>query len=185
MFQVCIPEQHYEFLNEKDEFISVDVNETKFKIEHSLISIRKWEQKWHKPFLTEDDKTKEETMDYIRCMTITPNIDQNVYNWIPSDVFKNIMDYIQDPSTATWFNDKKIGAQKTKNEVVTAEIIYYWMISLSIPIELEKWHLNQLLTLIKVVSIKNDKDNKLDPKLASKQRVALNKARRAKYHSKG
>lgn len=87
--------------------------------------------------------------------------------------------------TAAWFNDGLIGAQKSSKETVTSEIIYYWMISLNIPIEFQKWHLEALLTLIKVVSIKNDKPKKKDPKLAAAERNALNERRRAKYKSKG
>lgn len=185
MFTVNIPNQHYEFINDEDEFVTVDVKETSFKIEHSLISVRKWESKWHKPFLTEKEKTKEEMIDYIKCMTISSNVRDEIYEWIPNQVMSEISSYIENPMTATWFNDNTIGAQKTKSEVITAEIIYYWMIALSIPIELEKWHLNQLLTLIKVVSIKSGDGKKMDKKTAAQQRAALNAARRAKYKSKG
>lgn len=187
MFIVNVPDQCYEFINDKDEFVYVDIKKTSFKIEHSLISIRKWESKWHKPFLLNKEKTKEEMVDYIKCMTISSaNIKDEVYEWIPNDVMAEISSYIENPMTATWFNDNgTIGAQKTKSEVITAEIIYYWMIALSIPVEFEKWHLNQLLTLIKVVSIKSGDNQKLDKKTAAQQRAALNAARRAKYKSKG
>lgn len=186
MLTIVIPEQHYKFLNDFNEFVNVDIKEITLKLEHSLISVRKWEQKHHKPFLSEKEKTQEEMIDYVRCMTLSPNIDENVYNWIPNEVMNEIVSYIQDPMTATWFsNNNTIGAQKTSKEVVTAEIIYYWMISLSIPLNLEKWHLSQLLTLIKVIYIKNNKQERMDPKVAAKRRAALNAARRAKYNSKG
>lgn len=188
MLEITIPEQHYEFFDEvKEEFLPpVNVKETKIQIEHSLISLKKWEQKWHVPFLGKADKTYEELADYIRCMTLTHGVDPEVYNWIPKDILEQVVDYIKDPMTATWFRDNDlIGAQKSSREIVTAEIIYYWMITLSIPVEFQKWHLNQLLTLIKVVNIKNSKPKKQDKRAAAKERAAINAARRAQYNSKG
>lgn len=187
MLEIVIPEQHYEFYDEnKNEFTNVDVRETKLQIEHSLLSLKKWEQKWHKPFTGKKDKTYEEMSDYVRCMTLTHGVDQKVYDWIPPDVMSVIIDYIENPMTATWFRDDKlIGAQKTSNDVITAEIIYYWMITLNIPVEFQKWHLNQLLTLIKVVNIKNSKPKKKDPRVAAQERAALNAKRRAEHNSKG
>lgn len=186
MFEITIPEQHYEFFDETNsEFISVNVKEAKVQLEHSLISLKKWEQKWHKPFL-KDDRTHEEICDYIRCMTLNHGIDPESYKYIPSNIVDEVMEYIKDPMTATWFRDDGlIGAQKNSREVITAEIIYYWMISLNIPVEFQKWHLNQLLTLIKVVNIKNQKEQKMDSRTAAKQRAALNASRRAKHHSRG
>lgn len=188
MLEITIPEQHYElFDEEKNEFLPpVDIKETKIQIEHSLISIKKWEQKWHVPFLNKADKTYDELTDYIRCMTLTHGVDPEVYKWIPKDVLEEVVEYIKDPMTATWFNESNlVGVQKNSNEVVTAEIIYYWMITLSIPVEFQKWHLNQLLTLIKVVNAKNSKPQKKDKRTAAKERAAINAARRAKYNSKG
>ena len=189
MFDVVIPAQHYEFFDEeKQEFLAdVNIKETHFQIEHSLISLKKWEQKWHKPFLGKSDElTNEELADYIRCMTLTHGVDPEVYNWIPQSVVEEIIKYIKDPMTATWFKENDlIGAQKNSREVVTAEIIYYWMISLEIPVEFQKWHLNQLLTLIKVVNIKNGKPQKVDKRQAARERAALNAKRRAAMNSKG
>lgn len=188
MKEIIIPEQHYEFYDEeKEEFLPpVDIKETKLQLEHSLISLKKWEQKWHKPFLKDEDKTEEELSDYIRCMTLNHGVDPIVYRFIPNEKIKEVIDYIKDPMTATWFRDNSlIGAQKSSREVVTAEIIYYWMIALNVPVEFEKWHLGQLLTLIKVVSIKNKGDQKMDPRVAARERALLNKQRRAKYHSRG
>lgn len=188
MLEIIIPEQHYEPYDEiKEEFLPrIDVKETKIRLEHSLLSISKWEEKWHKPFFTDFDKTQDEMIDYIRCMTLDHNIDPLVYYWIPKDMLDEIMKYIEDPMTATWFRDDGlIGAQKSSNEIVTAEIIYYWMISLSIPIDFQKWHLNKLLTLIKVIDRKNGKPKKIDKVTAAKQRAALNAKRRAQYNSKG
>lgn len=188
MLEIVIPEQHYEFFDDdKQEFLpSIDIKETKIQIEHSLISVKKWEQKWHVPFLGKADKTHEELTDYIRCMTLTHGVDPEVYHWIPENVINQVVDYIKDPMTATWFKKSNlIGAQKNSREVITAEIIYYWMIALSIPVEFQKWHLNQLLTLIKVVNIKNDKPKKVDKRTAAQERAALNKLRREQYKSNG
>lgn len=188
MIEILIPEQHYEFYDEvKETFLPpINIKETKIQIEHSLISVRKWEQKWQKPFLQDTEKTYEEITDYIRCMTLTHGIDQEVYHWIPEKVIKEIIEYINNPMTATWFSKSDlIGAQKNSREVVTAEIIYYWMITLNIPIEFQKWHLNQLLTLIKVVNIKNGKPKKVNKRDAARERAALNKKRREQFKSNG
>lgn len=184
MLKVKIPEQEL-WDEQKEEFLPV-IKETYLQLEHSLISLKKWEQKWHKPFLGKNEKTREEIIDYIRCMTLTPNVDPMVYQYMPDSVIIEVVNYIKDPMTATWFsNYNKIGAAKTSDEVITAEIIYYWMITLNVPVEFQKWHLNQLLTLIKVVNIKNGPKKKMGKKEAANHRAALNAARRAKYHSKG
>lgn len=188
MLEITIPEQHYELYDEeKEEFLPpVDIKKTTLQLEHSLISLKKWEQRWHVPFLGKEEKTYEELSDYVRCMTLTHGIDPQVYKHIPKSEMEKIIEYIKDPMTATWFRDNGlIGAQNSSREMVTAEIIYYWMIALSIPVEFQKWHLNQLLTLIKVVNIKNSKPQKRDKISAAKERDAINKARRAKYKSKG
>lgn len=188
MIEIVIPEQHYEFYDEEKEIFlpAVNIKETRIQIEHSLISLRKWEQTWHKPFLGKTDKTYDELSDYIRCMTLTHGVDPEVYHWIPKDVIDKVINYIKDPMTATWFKENAlVGAQKSSRETITAEIIYYWMISLNIPVEFQKWHLNQLLTLIKVINIKNGKPQKVDKRTAARERAALNKMRREQYNSNG
>lgn len=173
------------FRNSTNEFFTI--KDTTLKLEHSLISLKKWEQKWHKPFLTDDEKTMEEHIDYIRCMTIN-TVDDEVYLAIEAkpSYMEKVIEYIENPMTATWFRDDKlIGAQTNSKEIVTNEIIYYWMISFNIPQEYQKWHLNALLTLIKVMSIKNQKPKKMSPAEASAQRRALNAKRRAELNSKG
>lgn len=174
---------------ERERFIYYDGTDGKtIQLEHSLISLKKWEEKWHKPFLGKEEKTYSEICDYVRCMTITKGIPDSAYYYIPADIMNRIVDYIQDPMTATWFTSgptengtPKMGGK----EVITAEIIYYWMISLNIPPEYQKWHLNQLMTLIKVVSIKNTPSKKMSKKDITKQNAALNAQRRAKYKTKG
>lgn len=188
MLEITIPEQHYEFYDEiKEEFLPrIDIKETKIQIEHSLLSVKKWEQKWHKPFLKDNEKSYEEMTDYIRCMTLTRGIDPKVYSWIPEKILNEVIEYINDPMTATWFSKNNlIGAQKNSRDVITAEVIYYWMIALNIPVEFQKWHLNQLLTLIKVVNIKNGKPKKVNKADAARERAALNKKRREECNSNG
>lgn len=186
MFTFTIPKQHYEYYDEKkEEFLPpIDIPETTITIEHSLVSIKKWEEKWKTPFLGKKEINSEELIDYIQCMTLTENIDPKVYKWIPKEIIDKIMVYIEDPMTATWFNDDAM-PEKPNSSAITAEIIYYWMLTLNIPIEFQNRHLNQLLTLIKVINIKNSKPKKVDPKTAAMQRARLNAERRAKYNSKG
>ena len=165
----------------REEFIST--KEQTLQLEHSLVSLSKWESKWHKPFLSKQEKSHEETIDYIRCMTLTQNVDPNVYNYLTNENIKQINDYIDDPMTATTFSDDKKG--KPSREIVTAEVIYYWMIALNIPDKYEKWHLNKLLTLIKVCNLKNQPAKKMSKREIMSRNAAINAARRQQMNSKG
>ena len=165
---------------EKEEFINTKPQT--LHLEHSLVSLSKWESKWNKPFLTKDNKTYEETIDYIRCMTITQNISEDTYRLLTSENIQQINDYIELPMTATTFSNQKKPPSK---DVVTAEIIYYWMISLNIPFECQKWHLNRLLTLINVCNIKNQPSKKMSKRDILNRNKALNKARREALNTKG
>lgn len=186
---IHIPEKEL-YDEEKNLFIKVPAVDTKdvyLQLEHSLISISKWEGKWHKPFLGngKQDKTMDEMIDYIRCMTIN-KVDPDVYIGLTNEMIDEVIKYISDDHTATWFSNLQLpGQSKGSNEVVTSEIIYYWMITMNIPVEFEKWHLGRLLTLIKVVNLKNQPKKKMSAKDAAAQRKAINNARRAKMHSKG
>ena len=183
MLQIEVPEiELYDPI--KEEFVYV--RSQKLQLEHSLMSLSKWESKWCKPFLSKEEKTPEQTIDYIRCMTIGPPASQDVYTTLAynEETLKQIKDYIDAPMTATWFNEKE-GTKKNSKEVVTAELIYYWMIALQIPFECEKWHLNKLLTLIKVCNIKNAPSKKMPKKEVYSRNKALNEARRMKYNTKG
>lgn len=162
----------------------VTVKPTTLQLEHSLVSLSKWESKWCIPFLTDKEKTTEETLDYIRCMTITPNVDPNVYRLITHEDMVKINSYIGAKMTATWFNDKDTG--KKSREQITSELIYYSMIALNIPFECQKWHLNRLLTLIKVCNIKNDPDkHKMSKNEQLRSNAALNAARRKALGTRG
>ena len=183
MLVITIPSQ--ELFNEKNNEFYRSKEQT-LTLEHSLVSLSKWESKWHKPFLSKDQKTAEEVKDYIRCMTLTQNVDPSIYNLLTVDNINEIEKYIDDPMTATWFNDHSPNGNKpTNREVVTAEIIYYWMISFNIPIECQKWHLNRLLTLVRVCNIKNSTDKKMSKADTLKQNRALNAARRKALGTRG
>ena len=168
-----------QYNEETNEFI--DVKPQILKLEHSLVSISKWESKWHKPFLDNNDKSIEEVMDYIRCMTINP-VSEYVYYSLTQDNITTIQNYIDDPMTATTI--KSIPG-KHNNEIVTSELIYYWMVALEIPFECEKWHINRLLTLIQICNIKNQPAKNMSKREVMNQNRLLNEARRAKYHTKG
>ena len=163
-----------------EEFVST--KEQTLQLEHSLVSLSKWESKWHKPFLSDKEKTFEETIDYIRCMTITQNVKPEVYLFLTKENVDQIYEYINDSMTATTFNDPD---NTFGREVITAEIIYYWMISLNIPIEFQKWHLNKLITLIKVISLKNAPKKKISKQAYMEQMSRLNDARRKEWNTKG
>lgn len=167
----------------KEEFITIQ--EQKLQLEHSLISVSKWESKWKKPFL-QNNKTHEETIDYVRCMTINNNVDQRVYQYIPDSVLEEILDYIDDSMTATWFSENSERSLNVgRRNIITSEVIYYWMVTLQIPFECEKWHLNRLITLIRVINEKNKDPKKMDKKSIMNRNRALNAARKAKYNTRG
>ena len=161
----------------------VSTNDTVLQLEHSLISLSKWESKWHKPFLNNSDKTEEEMLDYIRCMTITQNVDPSVYYGLSQKNIEDIKTYMEDPMTATWFSDKN--NPKSKQKAITAELIYYWMITLGVPVVFEKWHLNRLLTLIRVCNIENAPKKKMKRNDVLRQNSSLNQARRQMMNSSG
>lgn len=186
MLQIVIPGiECYDEI--KNEFITTD--SIKISMEHSLLSLSKWESKWHKPFLDGKDKSYEETIDYYRCMTLTKNVDSDIYYNISVDLGNQINDYIADSMTATWFNDKLSKSitekSRTNGSVVTSEVIYYYMISLGIPFECQKWHLNRLITLIRVISEKNAPKKKMSNQEILTQQADLNAKRRAELNSKG
>lgn len=165
----------------KEEFVTV--KEQTLQLEHSLVSIAKWESKWGKSFLSDRDKTREEVLDYIRCMTITQNVKPEAYLCITSDNIEKIENYIKAPMTATFFsNEKKSGGGR---EIITAEVIYQWMIALNVPIQFEKWHLNRLIAQIKVCAIKSQPPKKMSKNAILSHNAKLNAARKAKYNSRG
>jgi hypothetical protein len=180
MLKITIPkieqydEVHNEFVYTKEQVLF---------LEHSLVSISKWESKWNKPFLSKQEKTIEESIDYIKCMTITQNVDENVYKFINKEHIDQVTNYIEAPMTATTFSKDK--NRSTNRETITSEIIYYWMIALNIPFECQKWHLNRLLTLINVCDVKNNPPKKMSRKEVMSRNAALNASRRRMYNTRG
>ena len=143
MLQITVPSQEYwDSVNQR----FVYTKEQTLQLEHSLVSLSKWESKWNKSFLHAQDKTDEETLDYIRCMTITQNVKPEVYSRLSADNIKEITEYINAPMTATTFGKDNNG--KRNRKIITAEVIYSWMVALNVPPQYEKWHLNKLITLI-------------------------------------
>ena len=140
----------------RQEFITT--KETELALEHSLVSVSKWESKWHKYFIGNDELNREMLLDYIRCMTLTQNVDPDVYYALDENTINKIIDYIKDSHTATWFSEDK--KTKANSRILTSELIYYWMVALQIPFECQKWHLNRLLTLIRVCNEENDQEGK-------------------------
>lgn len=164
----------------KNEFLTTKAQV--LQLEHSLVSLSKWESKWCKPFLSKEEKTFEESVDYVRCMTITHNVSDDSYAGVTPHHIHEVTKYIEAPMTATVFGKEK---KSFNREVITAEIIYYWMVALNIPFECQKWHLNRLLTLINVCNIKNNPPKKMSKKELFARNAALNAARRKTFNTKG
>lgn len=165
----------------KEEF--VEAKTQTLQLEHSLVSLSKWESKWCKPFLSKDNKTDEEIIDYIKDMTITQNVNPDVYSHLTVENFREIDRYINAPMTATTFSEDKNG--KHSREIITAELIYYWMIALNIPFECQKWHLNRLLTLVRVCNIKNAPPKKRSKRDTARRYAEMNAARKQQLNTKG
>lgn len=181
MLTITIPAVEM-FDDEKQEFIIVTKEQT-LQLEHSLVSLSKWESKWCKAFLSNEEKTNEQVIDYIKCMTITQNVNPDVYDRLSKSNIEEINKYISAPMTATTFyNDYQKGRSK---EVVTSELIYFWMISLNVPMECQKWHLNRLLTLIRVCNVKNAPPKKMSRREIMSRNAALNAARKKQLNTKG
>ena len=180
MLQITVPS--VELWDEKESMF-VSVKEQTLQLEHSLLSLSKWESKHHKAYLSKKDKTYDEVLDYIKCMTLTPNVKPEVYKCLTEKNIDDINKYINDPMTAVYFPEEKSG--KINNETVTSDLIYYWMVSLRIPFECQKWHLNRLITLIRVYNIKNTPPKKMGKKALMSRNSAINASRRKRLNTKG
>lgn len=165
------------------EFLYSHDKEVTLTLEHSLVSLSKWEAKWKKPFLIQKELTHEQTIDYIRCMTITQNVDPRVYAGITDEIIDEINAYIKDPMTATWF--AKDNKKNQESVIITSERIYYWMSCCQLPSSCEKWHLNRLFTLLKICELESRPKKKIPQKDTAAQYRALNAKRRKALRSKG
>lgn len=177
MLKITVPGREFfdgkEFSQTKDQTLT---------LEHSLVSVSKWEAKYHKPFISEKPLSHNEFVDYIRFMTLTQNVDPNVYLALTQKNLDDVSSYLNESMTATTFSKKN---QHGRREIITAEIIYYWMVSYGIPFECQKWHLNRLLTLINVCNAKSQKPKKMSTSEIYAQNRAINAARRKKFNSRG
>ena len=179
MLTITIPS--YELFNDvTQEFISED--ERVIQLEHSLLSISEWESRWNKPFLSNMEKTSNEIIDYVRCMTLTEGVPETAYLYIDNEQYKLINDYIAAPMTATTISEPP---GKVSREIMTPELLYYYMIAANIPFECERWHLNRLLTLIRICSIKSQPEKKRPINEVMKSNAALNAARKKQFNTKG
>lgn len=170
-----------EDVNEKREFVVVQ--SVKLEMEHSLATLSKWESFFEKSFLATEEKTAEETMWYIGAMTLTPNVPPEVFAKLSEQNVEDITQYIKAPMTATTFHDPE--NTKPNREIITAEIIYHWMLHYNIWLECEHWHLNRLLALIRTCSAKNAQPKKMSRRDMISQRDALNAKRKAELGIRG
>ncbi len=179
MLRITVPMRE-SFNEATNEFVYYP--EETLELEHSLVSISKWEGKWHKPFLSSSEKSLEEILDYIQCMCLHEPDDIDIFNRLSKDNIIAINAYLDDPMTATTFNDTQ---KKGNREIITSEIIYYWMVAHNIPFECQHWHLNRLLTLIRVCNVKNSPEKKMSKQEILARNKQLNAERRKQLNTKG
>lgn len=151
------------------------------ELEHSLVSVSKWESVFEKPFLGDSDKTPEEIYFYIKSMVLTPEVPEEVFHRLTEENIEAINTYINARRSATWFsNDGPKG-----REVITSELIYYWLSALNLPFSCETWHLNRLLTLIRIADLKSSRPRKMSRSEAAQRQRQLNEQRKAQFKTRG
>lgn len=179
MLELLVGDESYD--EEKQEFVVV--NGVELQLEHSLVSLSKWESKYEKPFLSDKEKTEEEMFWYIKTMVLNAKIPPGVFDKLSPSNIKEIDVYINAKMTATTFGDES--NQPRGREIITSELVYYWMIALQIPFECQHWHFNRLLALIKICNVKNSPEKKLSPAEVAARNRSLNAERKAKLGTSG
>lgn len=169
------------FDEEKQEFDKTE--DVTIELEHSLAALQRWESKWEIPFLGNNEKTTEQVLGYVEAMCLTPNVPPEVFTRLSDENMTSINEYLEAKMTATWFNDDSNPSKS--REIITAELIYYWMTQLNIPFECENWHLNRLFTLIKVANLKQSKPKKMSKAEVMARNRALNEQRRSQLGTSG
>ena len=180
ILKVPMGEEYYD--ETKKEFFFPE--EFTLELEHSLASLSKWESREEKAFLSKDDKTAEQTLAYVRDMVLTPDVPEEVFQNLPKANLDLVNEYIAKKMTATWFHEMG-GQRRNSPEVITAELIYFWMVSHNIPFECQYWHLNRLITLIRVCNEKNKPQKKMPRQTVAERQRQLNQSRRAKHGTRG
>jgi hypothetical protein len=180
MLRITVPGVEH-FDDSTQEFITR--GDVVLELEHSLASLSKWESKYEKPFLGDSEKTMEEILGYIKAMTLTPEVPEEVFHKLSEENFTAINEYIDAKMSATWFHDAQPAPRS--RDIITAEIIYYWMITFQIPFECESWHLNRLFTLIRVCNIKQSKPKKMSRSEMAARNRELNAQRKSQLGTRG
>jgi hypothetical protein len=181
MLTLIIGDEYFDDNTQKFEIVP----DAQLLLEHSLLSVSKWESKTRKPFLSNDEKSFEEILLYVQAMIISPNYDPIVVDRLSDDNVKAVNAYIESPESATTFRDMPRTPSRSQVEIITSELIYYWMVMFTIPFEAETWHLNRLLTLIRICNVKNSKPTKMTPQQIAARNHALNEQRKAEFNTSG
>jgi hypothetical protein len=171
-----------EYFNEETSTFET-VDDIDLELEHSLVSLSKWESKFKKPFLSNEKKTSEEFFYYIEAMIISPIYSLDILFRLSEENIVKINDYIESTESATTFGS--MPERKGRGEVITSELIYYWMVAFTIPFECEYWHLNRLFALIRICNIKNSKPRRMSRHEIASRNRELNAIRRAQYNTSG
>ena len=180
MLKIVVPGEEY--FNEEEEVFQ-SVGDVELELEHSLVSLSKWESKYQKPFLSQSPKTPEEILYYIETMIISPIFPGGILERLSQENITQINDYIQSSESATTFGT--MPERRGRGEIITSELIYYWMVAFNIPFECEYWHLNRLFALIRICNIKNSKPKKMSRNEIASRNRELNAIRRAQYNTSG
>lgn len=171
-----------EFYDEVTESFNT-VGDLVLELEHSLVSLSKWESEFQKPFLSPGKKTTQEVYDYIKTMILSEEYPSNILDRFSAENFQQINDYIESKQSATTFGE--MPPNSGRSEVITSELIYYWMVTFNIPFECEVWHLNRLFALIRICNVKNSKPKKMSRNQLAQRNRELNAQRKEQLGTTG